>query len=319
MKRSKGFTIIELLTVITIITLLIGITAPAIRQAKNIAADLQQRSILSKDYTIGLELFSMENDWDYPDSKELGTTRMTTGAHHLAEALIGRDLNGYSSKSSWDAEADNTLPFSPYDLAIYSSIYRDEVYIEDEDPMAFQISQIYDDVALTALSIPIRAYGGSYDYNGAATANRDSAYVFTDIYKKNKVVMPDYGQVGFTVPGETVKVGSPILYFKAKDTKIYDTTATSLIDRTSNVFNYDDNIAILELGRIDDQEIHPYYDNGNAPNTASEDFYENLINHNIPAVGVDPIPYNKNSYILLSAGRDGLYGTKDDITNIKKR
>ncbi|MBU0641310.1 MAG: hypothetical protein KKB50_20825 [Planctomycetes bacterium] len=27
------------------------------------------------------------------------------------------------------------------------------------------------------------------------------------------------------------------------------------------------------------------------------------------------VPYRKDSFILLSAGRDGAYGTEDDVTN----
>ena len=29
-------------------------------------------------------------------------------------------------------------------------------------------------------------------------------------------------------------------------------------------------------------------------------------------------PYRAQSYILISAGKDGLYGTSDDITNFKQ-
>jgi len=30
-----------------------------------------------------------------------------------------------------------------------------------------------------------------------------------------------------------------------------------------------------------------------------------------------PRPYNMNTYILISAGHDGIYGTKDDICNFE--
>jgi len=47
----------------------------------------------------------------------------------------------------------------------------------------------------------------------------------------------------------------------------------------------------------------------------SPEFYDDLINPTIPA-GIDPVPYRQDSYVLLSAGEDGLYGTVDDIWNI---
>jgi hypothetical protein len=41
-------------------------------------------------------------------------------------------------------------------------------------------------------------------------------------------------------------------------------------------------------------------------------FYNNTWNKKFTAAVK---PYNENTYILLSAGWDGLYGTRDDIFN----
>ena len=44
-------------------------------------------------------------------------------------------------------------------------------------------------------------------------------------------------------------------------------------------------------------------------------FYDNIFNENITAVDR---PYRSESYILLSAGFDGEYGTEDDVFNFER-
>ena len=77
-----------------------------------------------------------------------------------------------------------------------------------------------------------------------------------------------------------------------------------------SVFDYDDNLDIMALGDNVESIVHPYYVAN--PDTAV-DFYADLID---PHVRDGLTPYNKDRFILLSAGKDGLYGTKDDIWNI---
>jgi hypothetical protein len=64
---------------------------------------------------------------------------------------------------------------------------------------------------------------------------------------------------------------------------------------------------------------HPLADNGG--NQADWIDFENMIlNRQVtrdPTVDIKR-PYRAQSYILISAGKDGLYGTSDDITNFKK-
>ena len=46
-------------------------------------------------------------------------------------------------------------------------------------------------------------------------------------------------------------------------------------------------------------------------------FY-NFISDPMVSVGGMDMPYNRDSYILISAGMDGEYGTADDMTNFNK-
>jgi hypothetical protein len=50
-----------------------------------------------------------------------------------------------------------------------------------------------------------------------------------------------------------------------------------------------------------------------AGNTFDEAAFYSYIED--PKVTAKSTPYNPNSYILISAGPDGTYGTKDDIRN----
>lgn len=303
MNKNKGFTIIELLTVIIIITLLISIMVPGIRKAKQAAMNLKQKSQL-RDIGMSLEFWFFDNKMEYPASNySLTTSLYTTGAHKLAEALMGRDRHGFDSKSTWDAKADEI------DSAIYGSTYpysdRVSVYLDSDKIGNFQIAQIYP-VGGTG-----SVYPGDYDETPAATPN-SQAGVLTDIFKSKRITMP--------ISNESVKIGSPILYFKGNNTTIYD---ASIPDQS--IFNYQDNMAIFALGHNIEgvANRHPFANpldnNGNTVADGVDDFYASLLNPTTRINGIsDPVPYNKDTFILLSAGSDGLYGTSDDVTNISK-
>lgn len=301
--KKKGFTIIELLTVIAIITLLVGILTPGMRKAKQVALTLKQRCQLY-DIEIGLEFWHAENDSSYPDSDFSATGGVyTTGAHKLAEALMGRDTHGFDSKSTWDAQADNLFGTAYTSPPPYSD--RNSIYIDSDKIGNFQIAQIYD--------APGLVYPGDFDETGIITTGDKQAGVLTDVFRNKKVIMP--------VTLESVKTGSPILYFKAKNTTVYDSA-----EPENSIFNFDDNFAIFALGHNIDGTAnpHPYADTAdidpsNGEPDGIDDFYASLINPKARLNGIGaPVPYNKDTFILMSAGSDGLYGTSDDVTNISR-
>ena len=84
MKRNKtGFTVVELLTVITILALLVGILLPAVTAVKTAAKETKQRAQLT---TIGMGLTAFKNDFgDYPPSD---INDNYCGSQKLAEALV---------------------------------------------------------------------------------------------------------------------------------------------------------------------------------------------------------------------------------------
>ncbi len=101
------------------------------------------------------------------------------------------------------------------------------------------------------------------------------------------------------------KTGMPILYFRANTLKVGHDVSNPPNDNIYNVFN---SAALVYLSPPwDGSKAHsPYFES---------DFYKNTWNENFTS---PRRPYRTESFILLSAGADGLYGTADDIYNFEK-
>jgi hypothetical protein len=104
-----------------------------------------------------------------------------------------------------------------------------------------------------------------------------------------KVTLPD---------GSTTRAGAPILYYRA------DTSRKLIRD----MYNVLDNDAIVNLKLQMDRKIHHLA----ASDNQYEFFYDYIRD---PKIEARAWPYRPESYILISAGADGLYGTSDDIKN----
>lgn len=105
-----------------------------------------------------------------------------------------------------------------------------------------------------------------------------------------------------------LKAGMPILYYKANTSHTeYDVNNP---DNPENIYNYKDNHALVGLGvPWEPGAKHPLF-------TKPTIFYEMTKNRHV-STGSEP--YRRDSYILISAGKDGLYGTADDICNFEWR
>jgi len=123
----------------------------------------------------------------------------------------------------------------------------------------------------------------------------------------NDFVLCDvFGKVVHTEIG--MKINMPILYYKADTSK----TAHDVNDPNNpeNIYDYRDNHALLALGVPGKPgKKHPLYEDPKI-------FYEMTWNTRVTGPSV---PNRADTFILLSAGPDGLYGTKDDIANFDMR
>ena len=93
LRKRKAFTIVELLTVMSIIIILIGLLVPALNQVKRYAKEVKQHAQFHS-IDVAMELFETEHD-GYPSSGQYGSEtplQEYCGAMKLAEAMVGQDL-----------------------------------------------------------------------------------------------------------------------------------------------------------------------------------------------------------------------------------
>jgi type II secretory pathway pseudopilin PulG len=119
-----------------------------------------------------------------------------------------------------------------------------------------------------------------------------NTYVLCDVFSRKKVLLPD---------GSTAMAGNPILYYRANSTE----------KTLRGIYQYNDNYPLL-YAKVQSES------NGSTRNplfwsaNTNEYFYNYIKDPKRTAIDW---PYRSDSYLLISAGADGLYGTSDDIRN----
>ncbi len=310
-KNKKAFTIVELLTVMSVIIILIGVIVPSLNQVRKFAKKVNQNAQFHS-IKVAIEFFNSEYE-DYPPSDAEpswdATQNVCTGAHLLAEALVGRDYQGFDPISTWNAAEDAQYNQKAYALTgidtdiELSQQRRMGPYLDVEGVGIFGLDELYD--GSTGRCHP-----------GDPNSQYGPAPVLTDVYETKTV----------TVGDKNVRVGSPILYYKADTTKkeLNPTNATAATNSGPSLSIYDirDNDAIVDLGPIQGGGKHWIEIGYTNPlgELGEETFYDQIENPQIPwdeAAQEYKVrkPYNKDTYILVSAGYDGIFGTKDDIFN----
>ena len=320
--NGAGFTIVELLTVMAVIVILIGLLVPALNLVRDYAKEIQQRAQFHS-MDIAIEMFKTEFGKYPPSIDNINVTFDTnlgadpdgySGSLKLSEALVGWDLLGFHPNSDFRSDGQNvrddglgsTEPYDVYhpdapdggnvngqfaETAQENVQARKGPLVELEGANAFQLKDIYTDF-------------GSF--------NGDS-FVLCDVYAKKR--------------GSNKKIGMPILYYTAR-TRYTQQKSDDADGIDNDIYNYLDNVDLLELGTPEDETAHPLADGelgaaDPAPAASSgladaDDYldFENMIrNEQVTTINR---PYRAESYILISAGKDGLYGSADDIYNFAK-
>lgn len=308
-RTRKAFTLVELLTVMAIIVVLIGILTPALSAARNRATRTAVKAQINS-ISVGLEAFRNDQgeyvpsnavlyakDRVAPDPEltlwEVGSSGMPLqGANLLVDAMVGRDFLGYdprvqqvgatnSNYDRWAPNNDRRQPYIPVD-----------------------------GVDVTTEAEPPRDQLGAYDID--ATMQQID---------------------GIRVPVFRDKFGWPILYYRANPTVTQNSPIIQTVTGTTNgnwVYDGQDNEQFTSYA---DPNNHRIKDANQALPTASYTTGGDRLTNNFaefirsfrattydPNNGVDilyPRPVKSDSFIILSAGRDGLFGTLDDVANFE--
>ena len=350
--RARGFTLVELLTVMFIISLLIAILVPSLNAARNSAKKTTTRAALNSLAT-GLDLFRTDNEREfcrtngYPPSfayprmvnkdgtdifrpylgecpfLDSGSLPVITGAHWLPAMLMGFDQNGYVKRSTVPKK-DNLRdePWRWYEadpLNTGRALERTAPYadpgglktIRTRDLPGRPNGQLYDEsdfdnflgdlpVIVDAFSQPILYYVSND--NGRPTNmvedERDEKNVYTGgdqregppfyFHQDNRLFTGTKDEPGWDFDGEH-QIADPGADLNA------DELSDSQNARSQKTF------ARFILDRTLLRSLEAQREQGEGGGS---------VKPNAPLR-----PANPDSYLLISAGVDGRYGTSDDVTN----
>lgn len=319
--HRNAFTLVELLAVVGIIALLIGILVPSVTNAQRQARKAKTMKLV-KSISEALEVF--HNDFkEYPDSTyridannlkldpitdlpdgQGGTLPQValSGSHWLARAMAGPDLQGIDTAGKV-LQDGNQVQLSTDHL---KDLSRKSPYLQDTE-------------------LFVR------DTN-AFTFNMDGS-----------------PRTGRPVIVDTLNY--PILYYRANPKRkkpfsrnMFDPDTIGGVARLG-VYNHEDNILMTgtdadpnqigwHFASAKDHNLRPFGPHGyhsdnqncdnspdsrppNCPNDNLHTFVGQLHNHDVHQMSEQVKPINPETYILMSAGQDGIYGTEDDVANYK--
>ncbi len=319
--KRQAFTLIELLTVMAIITILIGILTPALSTARSNARKTAIRAQINA-MEVGMIAFSNDegqyvpsnpvlyasdrinpdpemNDWEVGDSAQ-----PLQGAHLIVDALVGRDFLGYDPKAPpfgpggtgggggqydrWARQNDRRQPYMPVDGV--------DVTSDNKPP-----TDAFGDIP-NILDVHPRITG--------AGTEEMLCRVFRD------------------------KFGWPILYYRASPSANQNTPIISTIGGLlvgDGVYEGLDNRYFTSYAGPPPPPTHKIEDADQPlslpinPLPTLENRFAEFIRslratkyYNLNPADIEhPRPVKFSRFIILSAGKDGIYGNLDDISNFE--
>ncbi|MFN0134815.1 MAG: type II secretion system protein [Phycisphaerae bacterium] len=349
----EAFTLVELLTVVAIIGLLIGILVPALSAARNQAKEASTKAQLDS-IGKGCLMFSSDNS-KLPASggnnpfvaagaySNLGPT--LTGTQWLVVQLVGPDRQGYVKNDlSNDHDADGRItatdwnawyelpgasgysgkkysratPYVDPDGKNYQTLAQ---FVEDnslsDDEIANLPAQLANgldtpDVEWSSARVPyfIDAFKGPILYY-AATAGAEAPFSTGQGSNRSlKIGLYDQSD-NAAITGSEVRVGR------------WDRAQSVGFDfRGSGWSNDPDAVPnahfMARLGWDADEPNKWPVQRSFARTLADRSIYDTTKRGTGAAEEGRIAPRNPDTFVMVSAGRDGLFGTDDDITNFNK-
>lgn len=328
-RRRWAFTLIELLTVVAIISLLISILVPSLSGARDAAKNAKTRSIM-KAAGEGLELFRNENEQElrgnnYPpstpgdDPTESGNNNSPgneelCGAQWLVRYLLGKDLNGYVARRNVPVGAIGTTPgfeqegwydpnsalprSGPY-LPLNSAMLKSPKQLPgapasaDGDSPRFKNPVIIDN-----WDMPILYYAANTMYGQNPNANM-TTYPGANPDKGIYAYVDNAFFTGLCTESGCAADYPPWLFRGDEHKLFYPGAWTSSPPATPAAWA--------------SQIADPAYRNSFPYIIMNKEAYQSTGGASKGTV----IPYRRDSFLLLSPGKDGRFGTDDDIWNFK--
>ena len=266
-EAKTAFTIVELLTVMSVIILLLALLVPGMQRVKRYATKVEQVNQFHA-IEIALEMFNTEWDGYPPSYKSLDGF---CGSMKLCEAMIGLTCDGYRPGSIFEVSIDLPKYVTTTDKSDWGA------YLKPDQANAYNLKDIY----------PSETFAGMF-----SGVSPDQIFVLCDSYRRFNTSK---------VTGKTI--GMPILYYKANSSNTavpYD-----LANFNQTIYNCYDNKPLVDIPTPLSGIQHPLL-------LDWAWFYTRTINKNSTG---SIRPYRSDTFLLQSAGWDGLYGTMDDVFN----
>ncbi len=331
-RRDVAFTLVELLVVIVIIALLIGLLIPAVNMARNAAKAASSKAALASIET-GLETFKASeklggayppsaSDWwqngEWQVESPYGSGRIPiAGAGLLVWALSGADLLGTAgfqtvgTNAYWGmatgVQADTGNPTLSDLYALYPTGHA-----QANQPVHPRFGPFVDSSKLRVTQ-NLGAFN-SPDFAIAEEVNACKSLGVQRATRRYPMYLDAYGY--------------PILYYRA------DAAGRAMLDDSRSntgiprgIYHAEDNANLVDNRNNSGEMLRL--------NKAGEDHALNWVTGGYDALNNPPPvgtlnryimnmgvkarlePARADSYLLISAGADGRYGTADDIANFE--
>lgn len=334
--HAPGFSLVELLTVVFIISLLIAILVPSLSAARTAAKKTQTGSTIDKSLDQALEMFKNENERDFPQTggypasyshppirgvtfdptqgefpflENTSPLPQANGAHWLATMLMGVDEQGYVPRKNVPAtlasQPDRWYSADPRQDSSFEIVPRATLYIE---PGAVETRRTMNlpgrpNIQLSNTWDTVQQLPVFVDSFG-----RPILYYAANRYGKPRNMVEDVHD------GNNSYADGPPMYFH-EDNKLFTGDATNLSGWKFQG-NDDHNIArpghMLDANQILEDQNRNTFATFILDRSYRKRMEDGLLE---PTAQLPLRPVNPNRFILISAGADGIYGSPDDITN----